>query len=215
MNFTKIVTFSLLLVLLTIFTGCFSANGGLKYENPSAWRPEVPDAIVSNNTNGTSARTIRPEDRMLITIIPGTLQPTTIEDIVDANGMITLPLVGEFLVGGYTTSEIEKKVRDAYVNGGLYKDVSATVVCRNASQERVVYVSGAVNKKGAIPFTDGMTLRMAIVTAGDRTTYASSSVRITRDGKISKHNINRIEKNKEIDPVLRPNDMIEVEERWL
>lgn len=213
MNNLKYIT-SISVLLFSIFiSGCFFSNGGMNYDNPSAWRPQIPSEI--GHTIKGAARTLRTDDTVLITITPGALQASTIEDIIDASGMVTLPLIGEFSVGGLTTSEAEKKISDAYVKGGLYKNVTTTVVCRNEVQSSVVYISGAVNKKGAIPYIDGMTLRMAIVTAGDRTPYASTDVRITRDGKISKHNIGRIENNKEIDPVLKPNDMIEVQERWL
>lgn len=213
MNYIKYVTISMVIALSFFFSGCFSTNGGMEYANPASWRPQLPTEVVQA-TKGT-ARTLRSDDHVLITIVPGTLQPSTIEDIIDAGGMVTLPLVGEFLIGGLTTSEAEKKICDSYVNGGLYKNVTVTVVCRNVVQDSVVYVSGAVNRKGAIPFTDGMTLRMAIVTSGDRTPYASTMVRITRDGQISEHNISRIEDGEETDPVLKPNDMIEVQERWL
>lgn len=213
MNKFKYILSLFSLLVLLFLTGCISSDGGLNYENPSTWRPEIPTDVVQT-TKGV-ARALRTDDTMIITITPGTLAPSTIEDIVDANGKVTLPLIGEFLVGGYTTSEVEKLIRDAYVDGGLYKNVTVTVVCKNVLQESVVYISGAVNRKGAIPFSDGMTLRMAIVTAGDRTPYASTEVRITRNGQISKHNISRIENSKEIDPVLKPNDMIEVVERWL
>lgn len=213
MSFFKNITFIVLLVASMILSGCISADGGMDYDNPAAWRPQLP-TDVSTSMKG-SARILRQDDRMLVTITPGSLQPSSIEDIIDANGMVTLPLIGEFNIGGLTTSDAEKKIRDAYVNGGLYKNVTVTVVCRNDVQESVVYISGAINRKGAIPYVDGMTLRMAIITSGDRTPYASTEVRITRDGKISKHNISRIEDNKEIDPVLKPNDMIEIMERWL
>lgn len=217
MNYIKYTIFSVSLVLLFFFSGCVTGflndAGGVSYENPAAWRPQLP-ADITSSTKGV-ARVLRSDDRMFITITPGSLQSSSIEDIIDTNGMVTLPLVGEFLIGGLTTSEAEKKIRDAYVNGGLYKNVTVTVVCRNEVQESVVYISGAINRKGAIPYTDGMTLRMAIVTAGDRTPYASTEIRITRDGVITKHNIGRIENNREIDPVLKPNDMIEVVERWL
>lgn len=213
MNKFKYILSLFSLLVLLFLTGCISSDGGLNYENPSTWRPEIPTDVVQT-TKGV-ARALRTDDTMFITITPGTLAPSTIEDVVDANGKVTLPLIGEFLVGGYTTSEVEKLIRDAYVDGGLYKNVTVTVVCKNVLQESVVYISGAVNRKGAIPFSDGMTLRMAIVTAGDRTPYASTEVRITRNGQISKHNISRIENSKEIDPVLKPNDMIEVVERWL
>lgn len=219
MNLVKKITFLFLVSLSTLFSGCFismNMNGNdVEYENPSAWRPQIPASSSESSIVKTSARTLRSDDTMIITIIPGSLQPTTIDDIIDSNGMVSLPLIGEFLIGGITSSEAEKRIRDAYVNGGLYKDVTVTVVCKNGMHESVVYISGAVNRKGAIPFTDGMTLRMAIVTAGDRTPYASNEVRITRDGNISKHNISRIENSKETDPVLKPNDMIEVVERWL
>ena len=212
MNFTKYIAFLSLVVLSVFISGC-SLFGGAQYENPAVWRPQIP--AEANSVVKGAARTIRTDDTMLITITPGALQASSFEDIVDSNGMVTLPLVGEFLIGGLTTSEAEKKIRDAYVNGGLYKNVTVTVVCRNDVQNSVVYISGAINKKGAIPYIDGMTLRMAIVTAVDRTPYASTEIRITRNGIISKHNISRIENNKEIDPVLKPNDMIEVVERWL
>lgn len=213
MKYIKTTTIALLFAISFLFAGCFSFNGGMGYENPAAWRPQFPSDATST-VNGT-ARILRTDDRMIITITPGALQASSFEDVIDANGMVTLPLVGEFLIGGLTTSEAEKKISDAYVKGGLYKSVTTTVVCRNDVQNSVVYISGAVNKKGAIPYVDGMTLRMAIVTAGDRTPFASTEVHITREGNISKHNIGRIERSKEIDPVLKPNDMIEVKERWL
>ena len=138
MNFTKYIAFLSLVVLSVFISGC-SLFGGAQYENPAVWRPQIP--AEANSVVKGAARTIRTDDTMLITITPGALQASSFEDIVDSNGMVTLPLVGEFLIGGLTTSEAEKKIRDAYVNGGLYKNVTVTVVCRNDVQNSVVYIS--------------------------------------------------------------------------
>jgi polysaccharide export outer membrane protein len=82
--------------------------------------------------------------------------------LVQPNGMITLPLGGSMDVRGKTTSQVEKALMDLYASQLVIKEV--TVGLESAGFP--VLVSGAVTRPGRVQSTRSMTVLEAIVEAG-------------------------------------------------
>ena len=159
---------------------------------------------------------IRTGDQVEILLhVPAGDKSSKISDIVDTFGVITLPLVGDIRVDSLTTSEAEKVIALAYVDGGFYQKIDVTVVCQRMMQERLYYVSGAVLKRGTFAWTDDLTLRRAIITAGGLTKFANRTIELTRGGVTTKYDLDRIERGTVEDPPIQPGDILKAQERWL
>ena len=101
------------------------------------------------------------------------------------DGKITLPLVGDVAAAGRTPIEL----RDA-IGGALkpfMENPVVTVIVTEATPPPVgvVYVTGEVNKPGALPLTVGpMSVLQALAMAGGFTDFADrKDIRILRKGK--------------------------------
>ncbi len=214
--------FEALVVVLAavISAGCASTGHIADYVSPpsnsnsSAWIPRMPDAPAL--PDGGVSRSLRKDDKVNVVLHTraGT-QGGTISDVVDEMGLITLPLVGDIKVGGMTTSEAEKKIRDTYIESGYYRTLDVTVVCPNVVQEQVYYVNGATRKTGALPWTDGLTLRRAIIQAGDVNDFANGKIEISRDGVKTVYDLDLIARGRIDDPLVLPGDILTARERWL
>ena len=79
------------------------------------------------------------------------------------DGKITMQLIGELMVAGMTTAEVEELLRSRYV--GLLKKPQPTVFVRKFAPQRV-YIGGQVPTPAAIPFEGPLTLMQAIITTG-------------------------------------------------
>ena len=178
---------------------------------PGAWAPRLPD---DPDTRTVTVRPLRQDDEVQVTIRAGAVAALQASDVVDSYGNITLPHLGEFKVGGLTSSEAERAIRDAYVKNGLFTSPDVTVLGGTPAAPEY-FITGAINKKGSFAFKDGITLWQAIVAAGDVNEFAGSKVKLVRDGVSEVHDLNRIKKGKAANPLLRPGDMVEVLESWL
>jgi polysaccharide biosynthesis/export protein len=79
---------------------------------------------------------------------------------------------------------------------------------------QAVFVLGAVNKPGALPYREGMTLYQAISQAQGLGQYAKiNKVYILRDGARIEVRLKRILKGQESDYMLEPGDQIFIDER--
>lgn len=180
--------------------------------DPHAWVPPVDDAIAKYED-----RTLQQNDVVEVSIhTSASAAPTSASDIVDIAGFVTLPMVGDIKLGGYTTSEAEKVVRQAYIDGGFYTELNVKVTSPTIMKEleRSYSMTGCVHKKGRFPYREGLTLLRAVIEAGDLTSYANGDIRITRDGVTTEYNLNRIKKLKDEDPLIQPRDIIEAEESF-
>ena len=85
---------------------------------------------------------------------------------VTRDGVVTVPYVGDLLLGGRTLTEARDKIRAAYEDGYLVSAPASILVLERAP--RRVYVLGAVQKPGAydIPAESEMTLLRALAHAG-------------------------------------------------
>jgi polysaccharide biosynthesis/export protein len=91
------------------------------------------------------------------------------EAAVRADGKITLPLLKEVDVVGYTPSELEKILAEKLKHFINAADV--TVVIKQI-RSRKAYLVGAVRKEGPIQLDSPMTVLQAIVEGGGLTDYA-------------------------------------------
>lgn len=81
---------------------------------------------------------------------------------------------------------------------------------------KVVYVAGEVDKPGAVPFSDGMTVSQAVILAGGSNSAANlRKVFIKRDDSQIRVNLKRVLKGREADVVLRPDDQVLISESVL
>lgn len=207
----------LLLIAAALLSGGCATTGSSSAanRNPSAWRPPAPADVVANSSS-VGSRPLRPDDTVEIALhIPAGKGSSTVSDVVDQFGVITLPLVGDIKVGALTTSEAEKAIASAYVDGGYYQKVDVTVVCKSMMQEQLYYVEGAVRKNGSFAWTDNLTLRRALINAGGVNDFANRKIELTRGGVTTVYSLDRIEKGAVEDPRILPGDVIKAQERWL
>ena len=83
--------------------------------------------------------------------------------MVSADGRVALPEIGAFTVAGKTTADVQAEIAEAVRI--WYKNLTVLVGIE-ASDARVVYVDGEVNRPGAYPLAPGMTLLRAVTLAG-------------------------------------------------
>ena len=126
--------------------------------------------------------------------------------IVDHDGKISVPLIGNVLARGKTTNELQGTIR-ARLGAEYVKDPQVTV---DIQQNRPFFILGEVKTAGQYPYVSGMTVETAIAIAGGYSERASErSFRITR--RINGY-VDQIEAPG--DYVIKPGDTIYVYERF-
>jgi protein involved in polysaccharide export with SLBB domain len=125
---------------------------------------------------------------------------------IDSTGRVALPLVGEIKADGLSLRAFERAVQDL-LKVDYLKDprVSAEVL-----NFRPFYILGEVTKPGTYPYTSGLTVLNAVVTAGGFTYRANKgSVKIQHQGADK-------EADEKLTPGLgvQPGDTITIKERW-
>jgi polysaccharide export outer membrane protein len=97
--------------------------------------------------------------------------------IVDHDGKIAVPLIGEINARAKTTHELQGTIR-ARLGAEFVKDPHVTV---DIQQNRPFFILGEVKNAGQYPYVSGMTVETAIAIAGGYTERASErKFRITR-----------------------------------
>lgn len=126
--------------------------------------------------------------------------------IVDHDGKIAVPLIGEISARGKTTSELQGVIRSR-LGAEFVKDPQVTV---DVQQNRPFFVLGEVKNSGQYPYVSGMTVETAVAIAGGYTERASERMfRITR-------RVNGFVEQIEApgDYVVKPGDTVYVFERF-
>jgi polysaccharide export outer membrane protein len=125
---------------------------------------------------------------------------------VDAQGAVSLPLVGAVEARGLTTSQLGSAIAGR-LRSGYVRDPSVAV---EIETYRPFFVLGEVTFPGQYPYVPNMTVENAIAIAGGFTPRASKDkVTVTRkvQGAPSRYAL-------PLRSPLRPGDTIEVSERW-
>jgi len=98
---------------------------------------------------------------------------------VPQSGSISFPLIGNTVVRGKTTKEIEDSIR-AELSQGYIKNprLSVTVV-----GYRPVFIRGAVGSTGSFPYSEGLTIAKALALAGGvKKSAKTNGISILREG---------------------------------
>jgi polysaccharide biosynthesis/export protein len=97
--------------------------------------------------------------------------------VVDHDGRIAVPLIGQVTARGRTTRNLEHLIRDKLA-AEFVRDPQITV---DIIQNRPFFIYGEVKSAGQYPYVSGMTVETAIAIAGGYSERASDrSYRITR-----------------------------------
>jgi len=130
-----------------------------------------------------------------------------IEDIIDEQGNLSLPHIGDVVAAGKSTARLESDIRNLYINGGFYRTITVNVV----SPQRSYFIRGEVRNPGRFSIAGGVTILQAIAAAGGYTEFASPrNVKLIRGGTSEDVNMRKIENNPELDVRLESGDVIVV-----
>ncbi|HFD12075.1 MAG TPA: polysaccharide export protein [Crenotrichaceae bacterium] len=123
----------------------------------------------SQTTNATEEYRVLADDFLSISVFG---EPDlSFERIrVGSNGQISLPLIGEVIVSGLKPSEIEEKLETLFLENDYLLNPQVTVFIR---EYRPIFIYGEVNKPGAYPFSNNLTVEKAIALAGGLAPRAS------------------------------------------
>jgi len=134
------------------------------------------------------------------------------EAVVDVNGNVTIPLVGDIPAMGLTTGELVTDLRSRLARYLI--DPQVTVAILESTAERV-FVEGQVQKSGAFPLQGDVTLLGALALAegttdisDDRQVLIFRTVDGTRYG--AKFDVEQIRAGTQPDPRILPQDLIVV-----
>lgn len=125
---------------------------------------------------------------------------------VDHDGKITVPLIGNVMARGLTTSQLEHAIRHK-LGSEYVRDPQVTV---DIQQNRPFFILGEVKNAGQYPYVSGMTIETAIAIAGGYSERASD-----RHFRITRRNngfVDQIEAPS--DYTLLPGDTVFVHERF-
>lgn len=163
---------------------------------------------ASQQFNLTAAGTMK-QSNML------TSQPTLITYLVDNNGNIDFPLVGNLHVAGLTRNEVEKMISEK-IRPYLSETENPIVTVRMSGY--TISVLGEVNEPGIFNVTrETINIFEALARAGDMTIYGlRTNVKLIREdasGKKEVHSLNLNDANILLSPYyhLQQNDIVYVE----
>jgi len=94
---------------------------------------------------------------------------------VRADGLITIPLVGDIRAGGRTPTEVSEEAREAM--SAYIRDPQVTVILTEMRSHEYlsrVRVTGAVRNPVSLPYRAGMTVLDAVLAAGGLTEFAAA-----------------------------------------
>ena len=159
-----------------------------------------------------SAYALRVGDGVAISL-RGIPTPEKIECQVDEYGMIPLPLINDVRAEGLTAAELQKNIRQIYLDRGIYKNINVTVLIPT----RYYYTQGEFKSQGKFQLVSAITLSQAIAASGYFTDFASGKVLIRRNGVIYKtvNNARKLDRTPEDDILIEPNDIIEAVRSWI
>jgi polysaccharide export outer membrane protein len=173
--------------------------------------PIVPDtsngqalSLAPGGSPVASDYKLGPNDRTRIIVFG---QPSlTGEFVLDGNGVLAFPLIGNINAKGMTPSELQRTIAQK-LDTDWIKNPSVSV---EVSTRRPFYVVGEVQKPGSYPYVTDMNVLNAIATAGGETYRANMHefwIKRKQNDRIV-----RVEANQET--ILQPGDTVIVRERY-
>ena len=176
-----------ILMLGLSLVGCSPAGSNL---------PSLPEGSASEATY-----LLGPGDHLKVTVFGS--EDLSGEFPASDTGTVVVPLIGAVQAASTTPRQLEQTIHDKLINGGFVRKPQVTVQIINF---RPIYVLGEVLKPGDHPYVPGLTVRAAIALAGGFTYRANMDfVIVTRQ---------KAEFRAPLSAVLRPDDVIQVSERY-
>lgn len=124
------------------------------------------------------------------------------------DGTVNVPNVGRVKVTGLTATQvsalIEKELKDKKIF------TNPTVVINVAQVNRSITVGGAVRNPGRHPWSQNMTLSIAIATASGFAEFSEDKIRLTRGQQRTEYSRKELKKDPSKEPKILPGDYIEV-----
>lgn len=151
---------------------------------------------------------LKPQDVVTV-VLRGIPAPEQIEDQIDDEGNISLPLLGEVRAAGYNATDLEREIRRQYIDRKIYQNINVTVIVPS----RFYFMQGEIRAPGRYQLVQAIRLSQAIAQAGGYTEFASKKATITRDGKVFKKvkNTRKLNSRPEDDILLEPGDIVLIE----
>lgn len=145
--------------------------------------------------------------KIIYSDIPNQVAPT--EQQIPANHKIVLHLNLEVDFVGKTKTELEKEIRDLYINRGLYKNINIAIEVPT----RPISIGGEVKSPSTYAHQANLTLTKAINMAGGFTEYAKrTKIHVIRaDGTKFDVNYKTADKDPAADKPIYPGDRIHVD----
>ncbi|HEY4168021.1 MAG TPA: polysaccharide biosynthesis/export family protein [Reyranella sp.] len=161
-------------------------------------------SFAPNGAPAAADYKLGPNDRTRIIVFG---QPSlTGEFVLDGNGVLAFPLIGNVNARGMTPSQLQQTIAQK-LDTDWIKNPSVSV---EVSTRRPFYVVGEVQKPGSYPYVTDMNVLNAIATAGGETYRANMHefwIKRKESGRIV-----RVEANQE--STLQPGDTVIVRERY-
>lgn len=171
---------------------------------------ELESLRAGSGRDVASLKPLAAGDRIMV-YLAGIPQAQELRDIIDGNGNLNLPLIGEVQIAGRTAAEAEQLIESRYVDGGYYRKITVSVV----PQEGEFFVRGEVKREGKYVMSGTVTLLQAITEAGGYTDYANSRrVKVKRGEEVFEYDVRKIEDLEAEDPVIESGDIIIVPRRF-
>jgi polysaccharide export outer membrane protein len=157
-----------LLVILAVLVGL-----------PAAPLAAMPQASSSQPSPGQSARAdyvIGARDLLVVQVVGEPTASGTTR--VDADGTITLPLIGRVAASGKTLLQLAADVRKALADG-FFTDPKVSITVQEYGSQKI-FVLGEVRTPGSYPLSGETTLLAALALAGSTLPSAGDTVVINR-----------------------------------
>jgi polysaccharide export outer membrane protein len=138
--------------------------------------PSGPVCPASYATVDFDSHVLAPGDLIGVVVFR---QPEMSGDFaIDADGMLSLPLLGRIEVAGLTTEQLAIKIREALRSAGYLVNPAITITIIQGGE---VYILGEVNQPAPIPYKPHMKVVHALA-AGGGVTYRGGEVKVKRAG---------------------------------
>ncbi|MDD4735869.1 MAG: polysaccharide biosynthesis/export family protein, partial [Kiritimatiellae bacterium] len=130
-----------------------------------------------------------------------------IEVVVGENGYISLPFLEPIYAADKTASELEHAIRDAYIDGKIYRSVTVNVMIPTQSY----FIRGEVQRPSRYPLVPGTTILQALATAGGYSEFANArKIKVLRGDAFFFVDAKELEARPELDREVEAGDVIVV-----
>ncbi|MBG9389052.1 polysaccharide biosynthesis/export family protein [Caenimonas aquaedulcis] len=189
------------------------SEAGATPADPGARRAPVPQSMSVPLVSLGKDYRVGPNDLIDIEVLDLDNLKRTVR--VNAAGAISMPLIGQVVVAGLSSQEVEQLIADRYREKYL-QNPQVSIFIKEFTTERIT-VEGAVNRPGIFPLTGQITLLRALALAGGFAPIANSSqvmlyrVNDQRVREVAVYDIEKIRAGKNDDPPIRGDDLIVVQ----